>query len=461
MMTPNQPRGQIVTFLREADFGAPLELVLRYTLVGTLGVAVWIYSDDPLVGLWLASYAGTETIYYRAVRPRRRPLSRKDDRNALACYAMTAAAFVSMPIYLTHMENPLLSAAAVLAQLGMLIYMLWRPHLVPAVSYFDGVIIVAFAANTILAFWDRMPDPPSRVIFAAITASVALYAIMALIRALRQLQENQKFTERSRESEKMEAVARLTGGIAHDFNNLLTVVLGNMELYWHTPPGPERDALIREATDAAHRGAHLTSQLLAYSRKAPMKPQADSLRAHVETTLPLIKRLLPERIPLRIDIVRNAGNVAVDSTQFTTALMNLVSNAADAIGEKDGAITISGWPLMGPNGQKSVVLSVSDRGGGIAEGVEARVTEPFFTTKPVGQGSGLGLSMVKGFAEQSGGRMELHNRPGEGLTVTLVLPYVAPASCGAQMPPAPAAANLNTATEPVQARPDTAADLRA
>lgn len=458
MTEKNRREGQVSALLRQADFSVPLELILRYPLIAGFGTAVWIYTGDHLVALWMLSYWAAELYYYLTVRKDRPHATRADDQRAILAFFVSAICFVSMPMYLTHSELPLLSGVSLLTQMGMLVYMLWRPHLIPVVSYFDCAVIFAFATNAVFAYWDLMPDLAARLIFAGITFSIALYAAMALLRALRQLQARERMAARARDAEKMEAVARLTGGVAHDFNNLLTVVLGNMELYWHTPPGPERDALIQEATDAAQRGAHLTSQLLSYSRKAPMMPRTAPLREHVDNSLPLLKRLLPERIPLRIDIVRNAGNVAVDSAQFTTALMNLVSNAADAIGDGDSPITVSGWPLMGPKGQKSVVLSVSDRGGGMESGLETQATEPFFTTKDVGRGSGLGLSMVKGFAEQSGGRMELHNRPGEGLTVTLVLPHVVQVTEDATptLPRDPArhAANLNAETRATGTSPD-------
>ena len=414
--------------LREADFGLRAEVWTRYTLIFVLGGVTWYLSGAALLGLWLSAYAVTEIFYYLSVRerPPGRRLTVWHDRWAFCTYIISALCFVSLPLYLTHSDTPLLSGAALLGQLGMIVFMLWRIQLLNSINAFHCFLVVLFATNTSLAYRNLMETPTHQALFTAILFSIAGYCVFGLVRAKMMFLEQQRISERSRESERVETVARLTGGVAHDFNNLLTVVLGNLELYWHCPPGEERDTLIREATDAAQRGAHLTSQLLAYSRKAPMSPQTAPLRVHVEAAMPLIGRLLPKRIPLTIDIARNAGTVAVDPAQFTAALLNLVSNAADAIGTGTGGVTISGWPLMGPKGRKSVILSVSDRGGGMPEGLEERVLEPFFTTKPVGKGSGLGLSMVKGFAEQSGGRLELQNRPGEGVTVTLVLPFAEP-----------------------------------
>jgi two-component system NtrC family sensor kinase len=168
-----------------------------------------------------------------------------------------------------------------------------------------------------------------------------------------------------------------------------------------------------------------------------MAPRVAPLHDHLEEAMPLIRRLLPESIPLRLEIAQNAGNVAIDRTQFTAALLNLVSNAADAIGNRAGRITISGWPLVGPSGRRNVILSVADNGGGMSEDVAARALEPYYTTKGVGKGSGLGLPMVKGFAEQSGGRLELHNRPGEGVTVNIVLPAASKPTITASKPVMP------------------------
>ncbi len=242
----------------------------------------------------------------------------------------------------------------------------------------------------------------------------------------------------TRESERaaqarFEAIAQLTGGIAHDFNNLLTVVLGSLELLMDQLPPDSRAAdYAANALLCAERGASLTNQLLSYARRQPLRLQPVDLEAHVEELLPLVRSSLGE---INQVVLKRSGHLprcAGDLAQLTTALLNLATNARDAMPD-GGTLTLSTdlvtarLPATGPDGRAAaarpfVRLTVSDTGRGVPPELTERIFEPYFTTKGVGSGSGLGLAMVKGFMQQCGCDVRVSGLPGEGTTFELLFP---------------------------------------
>ncbi len=248
---------------------------------------------------------------------------------------------------------------------------------------------------------------------------------------------------RLRESQKLEAIGQLTAGVAHDFNNLLSVILGNLEMLDGTASDAERKEMIAAAVSATSRGSALTSQLLSFGRKAPLRPEDVDLSAALREMSVLLRRTLPANIELTLPGEGAQSPAHVDRGQFEAALLNLVVNAADAMPGggrldilvsrerlEDGDIARMGLQL---DPADYVATLVRDDGPGIPAEIVGQVFDPFFTTKEIGRGSGLGLSMVLGFARQSGGDVHLASAPGEGTCVTLFLP----ATCGAPVREAP------------------------
>jgi len=247
--------------------------------------------------------------------------------------------------------------------------------------------------------------------------------------------EHKQLEAQFRQAQKMEAVGRLAAGVAHDFNNLLTVILGYSDLLLGelAAGSGQRDSL-EEVKKAGERAAGLTRQLLAFSRQQLLEPRDVDLNATVSDCARMLQRLVGEDINL--DVVLDAGlpHVKVDPGQLEQALINLVVNARDAI-TQFGKITIATsrivlaetdcrlYPQTRPGPQ--VVLSVADTGGGMDEATLARIYEPFFTTKEPGKGTGLGLAMVFGFIQQSGGHMTVASAPGQGTTFKIHLPALA------------------------------------
>ena len=235
-----------------------------------------------------------------------------------------------------------------------------------------------------------------------------------------------------RQSQKMEAVGRLTGGLAHDFNNLLTAVIGSLDLVRRRPGDiePRNLQFIANALEGAQRAAALTSRLLAFSRQQPLEPVSVDANALVTSMLGLLRSTLGEHVAAETRLAPDLSPTLVDPNQLESAIVNLAVNARDAMPD-GGRITITTQDaVVGEDNTEIapgayVLVEVADTGTGMQPEVVAQIFEPFFTTKPVGKGTGLGLSQVYGFAKQSGGHIAVDSRLGVGSTFKLYLPRAA------------------------------------
>jgi PAS domain S-box-containing protein len=254
-----------------------------------------------------------------------------------------------------------------------------------------------------------------------------------------EMAERARMQEQLVQAQKMEAIGQLTGGVAHDFNNLLQVIVGALGLIDGAEPA-RRQRLTDAMRQAAARGEGLTRQLLAFSRRSALKPEVFDLAARVEALRELLERSLRGDMVVEMRFAPDLSLVEADPGEFELALLNIAVNARDAMPD-GGRIVIAGEEVErfddGPLSGRYVRLSVTDQGRGMPPDVLARVFEPFFTTKEVGKGSGLGLSQVYGFAEQSGGGVRIASEPGAGSTVSLYLPC-ATGSISVARAPAPA-----------------------
>jgi PAS domain S-box-containing protein len=229
--------------------------------------------------------------------------------------------------------------------------------------------------------------------------------------------------EALRQAQKMESIGQLTGGLAHDFNNMLAGVAGNLQLArFHLDQG-RTDNLRRYidgAEGAAHRAASLTHRLLAFARRQTLDPQPTDVNKLVSSMRDLIARTVGPAIAVRLELGSSEGIVCCDPNQLENAVLNLAINARDAMPE-GGKLRIRTEDAQ--RGElPHVRICVIDDGAGMPADVAARAFEPFFTTKAIGEGTGLGLSMVFGFVNQSGGQLHLSSTPGQGTTVTIELP---------------------------------------
>ena len=245
--------------------------------------------------------------------------------------------------------------------------------------------------------------------------------------------QRKELEQKAKHAERMEALGQLTGGVAHDFNNLLTVFLGGAdELVKDSALGLYERELADTMKAAAERGHRLTGQLLAYARRQELRPRRIDVNRVIMDSAQLLRRLFTGSVGLRLDLERDLPCVKLDSGKFQTALLNLVANARDAMSAGGGDVRIVTAVLRlgeseqglyaGLPGGRYVRVSVEDRGTGIPEDAMPRLFEPYFTTKPLGEGTGLGLPMVQGFMAQSGGDVRIESEWGKGTSVHLVLP---------------------------------------
>ena len=252
--------------------------------------------------------------------------------------------------------------------------------------------------------------------------------------AVRDITERKRLERQLSEAQKMETVGRLAGGVAHDFNNLLTVITGyGQMLLEELHEGDPRHTAVREILSAAQKAAALARQLLAFGRRQVLQPRVVRVNALVGETGKLLRRVIGEHIEIRLELEPDAGNVRVDPTQLEQVLLNLALNARDAM-TAGGLLTLrtarmdlearpiegTGELLTGPY----VMLAVEDTGHGMDETTRRRIFEPFFSTKPLSEGAGMGLAVVYGIVRQHGGAIEVESAPGRGSVFRVFLPRV-------------------------------------
>ncbi|HSZ94640.1 MAG TPA: ATP-binding protein [Acetobacteraceae bacterium] len=246
------------------------------------------------------------------------------------------------------------------------------------------------------------------------------------------ISDRMEMEKQLRQAQKMEAIGQLTGGVAHDFNNLLHIISGNLELLAKDiPPQGQVQRRIQNAMAAVARGSKLTGHLLSFARRQSLEPRAVNLGRIIRGIDDLLRRTLGEAIEIETVIAGGLWNTYVDPTQVETALLNLAVNARDAMGGR-GRLTIEvGNACLGDDyaakhrevaAGRYVMVAIADTGCGMPPELAERVFDPFFTTKAVGEGTGLGLSMVHGFVKQSGGHIKICSEPGHGTTVRIYLP---------------------------------------
>ncbi|HEY5054751.1 MAG TPA: PAS domain S-box protein [Acidobacteriaceae bacterium] len=302
-------------------------------------------------------------------------------------------------------------------------------------------------------FWAYVVIDPIR------TSSGELVGFAKVTRDLTERKEAQDSLEKARvallQSQKMDAIGQLTGGVAHDFNNLLMAVLSSLELMRkRLPDDPKLLGLLENAVQGARRGAVLTERMLAFARRQNLKQEVVDIPNLVRGMRELLERSLGPSITIETRFPLAVDKALVDPNQLELALLNLAVNARDAM-PGGGQIVISIREVEAPDIDGAglqpgpyICLSVRDTGAGMDEETLRRAAEPFFTTKGPGKGTGLGLPMVHGIAEQSGGRFVLHSRKDEGTTAEIWLP-AAPAGSPAVAPQGVAAAPHQEVTRPL------------
>jgi signal transduction histidine kinase len=251
----------------------------------------------------------------------------------------------------------------------------------------------------------------------------------AMVQRFQEIEANEA---QVRQAQKMEAIGQLTGGVAHDFNNILTVITGTVEILGDAVKDrPQLAQIANLISTAAARGADLTRHLLAFARRQPLQPRSIDVNGLVIDAARLLRPTLGEQIEIESMLAHDSAPALIDPSQLSTAILNLALNARDAM-PNGGKLTLETKNVVldenyaGMNSEVTpgnyVMIAVSDSGVGIPANLLEKVFEPFYTTKDIGKGSGLGLSMVYGFVKQSNGHIKIYSEEGHGTTVKLYLP---------------------------------------
>jgi signal transduction histidine kinase len=371
----------------------------------------------------------------------------------LGCASFALAAMLTIFLLRRHGDMlrvfvALIGALAVFAAVGAVscllsVVMLWIPvhGLATAVNALLALVAATIASALLLGL------PRLLVISTRVQLQQAYAALEEETRQRRKAEAMvQRFQEieateaQVRQAQKMEAIGQLTGGVAHDFNNILTVITGSIEML---SDGVKDQPLLVQITSmigaAATRGADLTQRLLAFARQQPLRPRSTDINALVLDTASLLRPTLGMQIEIESMLAHDVAPALIDSSQLSTAILNLALNARDAM-PNGGKLTLetkdvvldTDYASMNSDAEPGnyVMIAVSDTGEGIPGFLLDKVFEPFFTTKGLGKGSGLGLSMVYGFVKQSNGHIKIYSEQGHGTTVKLYLPQ---ASCTPEM----------------------------
>jgi PAS domain S-box-containing protein len=250
----------------------------------------------------------------------------------------------------------------------------------------------------------------------------------------REMNERAKTEEQLRQAQKMEALGTLTGGVAHDFNNILAAIIGFTELVEGRVTKESREARhLKRIMESSLRGRDLVRQMLTYARKAEQEKQPLSLSGIVKETVKLVRATTPTTISIKVNALSESGLILADPTQMQQVIMNLCTNAAYAMREKGGTlyIHVDNHAVSPSDGTPHEInpglytrLTVRDTGAGMSPDIMDKIFDPFFTTKKLGEGAGLGLSVVHGIVKQSNGHITVESEPGKGSTFTVYFPQI-------------------------------------
>lgn len=413
------------------EYGDPLEFAMRVLITGVGAIIHFNYTGLIIALVWFVCFVLTHFAFYTVLRRSPPICTERHTRAAGAVGLVMLASFIWLPAWLIVHDDVALRISGTAGTGALLVFLIYRSDRMKWMVMGEVGIVAAAVGYVILAQLGDVADQGAQLVMLFAGMALVTYFARTLFEHRRQRIEAEAASVRSVQAQKMEAVGQLAGGVAHDFNNILTAVTGNLELYEEIDDPEERDQFVRDAHNAAERAAALVRQLLAYSRKSTMAVAEYSVPLVFDQVSTLSRRLLPSSIRLVFAQPAEGMRVRVDQNQLITAMINLIVNARDAMNgngllevRAGGCDVIEPTPMLdgasiAPG--RYVCITIQDNGPGIPKDILRRVTEPFFTTKAIGEGSGLGLSMVEGFARQSGGGMMIETSQ-SGTRVRLYLP---------------------------------------
>ncbi|GAA6186954.1 ATP-binding protein [Litorivita sp. NS0012-18] len=417
------------------------ETAHRYFIILLAGLVIGWATGSYFPMAWAIGYIAVNLSYQAILlRARTRSAEISPLQNAIG-FSLSVLVFASMIVFLWLEDGLVLKFTALSGLIGLGLHSLSRPQKVFWVTLADSVVILALYIFMGVTVFLAHPENKTLAILLMCLFCTSSYFVVSQWRAYKRAEAIKSAEQRLMRNREMEAMGRLTGGFAHDFNNILAAMRGNLDLYDEVTDPEEKRRILHEAQSATARAARLTQKLLTYSQKAVLRPSRVITGAFITEFVAMMGRNLPETVTLRLEIDDNPPPLLIDAQTLEMVLTNLVMNAADAIGEQigedggppTGEITLSCGPMLMPATSSAPAaseiraghylrLAVQDTGAGIPEALLPHICEPFYSTKAVGRGSGLGLPMAQGFAEQSGGALRISNTEGSGALVELFLP---------------------------------------
>lgn len=405
-------------FFRAGDASSAAEIWTRNLIILSCAVMLWLASDQGIMLVWGLGYVVLNCLYAAFLRRKVMPVRRRHLFYAMAASVFLVVWYGAMVVYVSTLGDGAFFLLAASGCVALALQCLSRNQDFSYAAIIDLTATVVTSLGVLINA-SLMIEPVLAGIATLIGGiSVVSYFIIGFREIVQERQRLHRRLMAEKQDDKMRALGQFTSGVAHDFNNLLTVVNGNIELAKLDPDGIEGHRYLEEAHAAGLKGAVLIQQLLAFARKSQINVSDINIADMLGRVQGLLNRVLPAHVNLTVGDSSPALRVRGDIAMVESALINLVINARDALGKQSGDIRIEVTALA----RGEVEIAVCDTGPGMDEKTLARATEPFFTTKAVGEGSGLGLSMVSGVAAQCGGRLDLRNRAKGGLCARIILP---------------------------------------
>ncbi len=420
-----------VQHIKNGDIPSVADVVMRLVVVTLAGVALYALTGSWMYLAWAGLYVSTNTLYSLYLNRLTGPIGLRRYAVLVVMNMITSTSFAAMPVYLwlTTQSRPL-EVLAVCGVFGHAMYNLSRHTRLTPITVWDAVILMGSVG---LIGWHEIREQSDLVSQGAIAfgcIAACVYYLQAQVRTVADREALDRSRSETLEAQKQSAMGQITAGVAHDFNNKLTVIQGNIELAKISEDPAERAELLDEASRASRQAADVVAHMQAFARKSRLAVSAINLRAFCHDLTLAVEGYLPENISFSVQIDDTLGDIVCDRALLRTALLNLALNARDAMDGRGGQIALriapallENWSGKQPDAPGPFLrFDVTDEGPGLPVSEFQRVQEPFYTTKPKATGTGLGLSLVKGFAEQIGGAVMLRNRVKGGLEISLLLP---------------------------------------
>ncbi|KUF09465.1 sensor histidine kinase [Pseudoponticoccus marisrubri] len=424
-------RDKEMSRLYEVEYGDRREVWFRLLGVGGGGLLLYGYTGWVAALLWSGIYLVAQAALYLYLSRERLIVTGRHVTIAGALFLVVLASFLWMPVHLATESDIALAFAGSVLLAAVMAFLVRRAD---TLAWMVGgeIACIAAAIAWIAQARIKVSDGSLAIVGALIVGTAAvIYVAQAILSARASRLRAEEAAEQAAQQQKMAAIGRLAGGVAHDFNNYLAAIIGHLELSRVVETDHERDEALDAAHAAAKRAERVVRQLLIYARRAPVHPSRVDIGEAVREAVPLADCLLEDTVTCTLDLPQAPQHVRVDRGQLVAALINLLGNAADAMpGGGQITVQVRAETLAAPQALwdgatlapgRYVGIEIRDTGRGIPEPLLQKVIEPFFTTKPPGHGTGLGLPMVIGFARACAGGVTIRTGP-DGTAVRLLLP---------------------------------------